>query len=123
MKTKSFINFAVSAFIMGAVILAFATGAISQSAALVQNAIGILTNPANSPRERIAAAQDLGALGQDSDPAVQALMGALSGDPNPAVRSAAASALGSAAFPSAAPIQALIQALNGVNPSDCTPKS
>lgn len=108
----------VSALLVGAVILSSAPGAQSQSAADVQKAIGILTNPSNSPQERINAARDLGVLGQDSDSAAQALIGALSSDPNPAVRSAAAVAIGSGAFPSASPIQALIQALN----SDSSPE-
>jgi hypothetical protein len=112
MKTNSSRRWAVSAPLMGAVILASATGVQSQSAADVQKAIGILTNPSNSPQERINAAWNLAALGQDSDSAAQALIGVPSSDPNPAVRSAAAVALGSAAFPSASPIQALIQALN-----------
>ena len=104
--------------LIGAVILASATGAQSQSAADVENAIGILTDTSNSPQDRINAARNLAALGQDSDSAAQALIGVLSSDPNPAVRSAAAPALGSAAFPSASPIQALIQALN----SDSSPE-
>jgi HEAT repeat protein len=108
----------VSALILGALILASATGVQSQSAADVQNAIGILTNPSNSPQDRINAARNLGVLGQDSNSAAEALIGVLSSDPNPAVRSAAAVALGSAAFPSDAPIQALIQALN----SDSSPE-
>lgn len=112
MKTISSRKWVVSALLMGAVVLASATGAQSQSAADVQKAIGILTNTSNSPQERTNAAWNLAALGQDSDSAAQALIGVLSGDPNPAVRSAAAQALGSAAFPSASPIQALIQALN-----------
>jgi hypothetical protein len=117
MKTNSSRKWAVSALLMGAVILASATGAQSQSAAEVQKAIGILTNPSNSPQDRINAARDLAVFGQDSDSAAQTLIGVLSSDPNPAVRSAAAIAIGSAAFPSASPIQALIQALN----SDSSP--
>jgi hypothetical protein len=118
MQTNNPSKQAVSAFIIGAVILAFTAGAQAQSGAFVQNAIAILTNTSNSPQERIAAARDLGALGQDSDSAAQALIGVLSSDPNPAVRSAAASALGSAAFPSASPIEALIQALNSDSSSE-----
>ena len=90
MKTNSSCNWAVSVLLMGAVILASATGVQSQSAADVQNAIGILTDTSNSPQERIDAARDLAVLGQDSDSAAQALTGVLSSDPNPAVRSAAA---------------------------------
>jgi HEAT repeat protein len=97
---------------MAAAVLAFATGAQSQSTDEVQNAIAILTDTSNSLQSRINAARNLAVFGQDSDSAAQALIGVLSGDPNPAVRSAAAVALGSAAFPSASPIQALIQALN-----------
>jgi HEAT repeat protein len=118
MKTYISFKWGVSALIVGAAILASATGAQSQSAADVQKAIGILTNPLNSPQERINAARDLGVLGQDSDSAAQALTGVLSSDPNPAVRSAAAVAIGSGAFPSASPIQALIQALK----SDSSPE-
>ncbi|MBI5578895.1 MAG: HEAT repeat domain-containing protein [Deltaproteobacteria bacterium] len=118
MKTNGFRKWAVSALFMGAVILASATGARPQSAGDVQKALGILANPSNSPQDRINAARDLAVFGQDSDSAVQGLIGVLSSDPNPAVRSAAALALGSAAFPSASPIQALIQALN----SDSSPE-
>jgi HEAT repeat protein len=118
METNSSRKWAVSALLMGAVILASATGAQSQSAAEVQKAIGILTNPSNSPQDRINAARDLAVFGQDSDSAAQALIGVLSGDPNPALRSMAALALGSAALPSDSPIQALIQAMN----SDSSPE-
>jgi hypothetical protein len=69
MKTYISCNWVVSALLMGAVILSSATGVQSQSAADVQKAIGILTNPSNSPQERINAARDLGILGQDSDSA------------------------------------------------------
>jgi len=118
MKATRFRNRAVAVLLTAAVVLASATVAQSQSDALVQNAIGILTDKSRSPQERIGAARDLGVLGQDSDSAAQALIGVLSSDGNPAVRSAAAVALGSAAFPSASPIQALIQALN----SDSSPE-
>jgi HEAT repeat protein len=111
-------KWAVSALFIAMFMLSSATGALSQSAAVVQNAIGILTDTSNSPQERIAAARDLGALAQDSDSAVQALIAALSNDPNPAVRSAATSAIGSAAFPSASPIEALIQALGSDSSSE-----
>jgi HEAT repeat protein len=112
MRTNSTCKWVISVLLMGAIVLASPTGAQSQSAADVQKAIGILTDLSNSPQKRINAAWNLAALGQDSDSAAHALIGALSGVPNPAVRSAAAQALGSAAFPSASPIQALIQALN-----------
>lgn len=118
MKTNSFLNWTFSALLIGAVILASATGAQSQSAVDVQKAIGILTDTSNSIQNRIRAARDLAVFGRDSDSAAQALIGVLSSDPNPAVRSEAALALGSAAFPSASPIQALIQALN----SDSSPE-
>jgi HEAT repeat protein len=111
MKTNNYLKLTFSVVLMGAVMLASATGAQAQSAADVQNAIGILTNLSNSPQERITAARNLAVLGQDSDSAAQALIGVLSSDPNSGVRSEAALALGSAAFPSASPIQALIQAL------------
>ena len=117
-KTIRSVKGVVSALLVAATLLAFATGAQAQSEAEVQNAIGILTDTSNSPQIRIKAARDLAVLARDSDSAAQALIGVLSGDPNPAVRSAAAIALGSAAFPSAAPIQALIQALN----SDSSPE-
>ena len=118
MRTNSFLNFTFSALLIGAVILVSATGAQSQSAADVQKAIGILTDTSNSIQNRIRAARDLAVLGRDSDSAAQALIGVLTSDPSPAVRSEAALALGSAAFPSASPIQALIQALN----SDSSPE-
>jgi HEAT repeat protein len=118
LKTISSVNGIASALLIAATVLAFATSAQSQSAADVQNAIGILTDTSNSLQSRINAARDLAVFGQDSDSAAQALIGVLSGDPNPAVRSASALALGSAAFPSASPIQALIQALN----SDSSPE-
>jgi HEAT repeat protein len=118
MKTNNSFKYAVSAMLIGAAVLVSVTGAHSQSAAEMQNAIGILTDPSKSPQERINAARDLGVLGQDSDSAAQALTGVLSSDPNPAVRSAAAVAIGTGAFPSASPIQALIQALN----SDSSPE-
>ena len=118
LKAISSINGVFSALLIAAAVLTFATVAQSQSAADVQNAIGILTNPSNSPQDRINAARNLAVFGQDSDSAAQALIGVLSSDPNPAVRSAAALALGSAAFPSASPILALIQALN----SDSSPE-
>jgi HEAT repeat protein len=118
LKTISSLKGVVSALLMAATVLTFATGVQSQSAADVQNAIGILTDTSNSTQKRISAARDLAVFGQDSNSAAQALIGVLSGDPDPAVRSAAAVALGSAAFPSASPIQALIQALN----SDSSPE-
>ena len=118
MKTNGLRKWLVSVLLIGAVVPASATGAKSQSAADVQYAIGILTYPSTSPQERINAARNLAVFGQDSDSAAQALIGVLSSDPEPAVRSAAALAIGSAAFPSAAPIQALIQALN----SDSSPE-
>jgi HEAT repeat protein len=118
MKPNGFRKWTVSALLVAAVILTSATGAQSQSAAEVQKAIGDLTDTSNSLQNRINAARDLAVLGRDSDSAAQALIGVLSGDPNPAVRSEAALALGSAAFPSASPIQALIQALN----SDSSPE-
>jgi len=118
MKNNSSRKWAVSVLLMGAVILASATGAQSQSAADVQNAIGILTDTSNSPQDRINAARDLAVFGKDSDSATQALIGVLSSDPNPSVRSMAAIAIGSAALPSGSPIQALIQALN----SDSSPE-
>ena len=109
---------AVSALLVGAVILASATGAQSQSAADVQKAIGVLNDTSTSIQNRIRAARDLAVLGRDSDSAAQALIGVLSSDPNPAVRSMAALALGSAALPSDSPLQALIQAMN----SDSSPE-
>jgi HEAT repeat protein len=112
LKSISSVKGVVSALLMAAAVLAFATGAQSQSTDEVQNAIAILTDTSNSLQSRINAARNLAVFGQDSDSAAQTLIGVLSGDPNPAVRSAAAVALGSAAFPSASPIQALIQALN-----------
>lgn len=118
MRTNTLLKYAVSALLAGAAILVIVTGAQSQSAADVQNAIGILTDPSKSPQERINAARDLGVFGQDSNSAAQALIGVLSSDPNPAVRSAAAVAIGTGAFPSGSPIQALIQALN----SDSSPE-
>jgi len=118
MKTNSYRNWTFSALLMATVILASATGAQSQSAVDVQKAIGILTDTSNSIQNRIRAARDLAVFGRDSDSAAQALIGVLSSDPNPSVRSAAALALGSTAFPSASPIQALIQALN----SDSSPE-
>ena len=118
MKTNSYSNWTLSALLMATVILASATWAQSQSAVEVQKAINILTDTSNSLQNRINAARDLAVLGRDSDSAAQALIGVLSSDPNPAVRSEAALALGSAAFPSASPIQALIQALN----SDSSPE-
>ena len=90
----------------------FPTDANAQSPARVESAIAILTDPNQPPEQRISAAEDLGALGQDSDAATQALIGVMSNDPVPAVRAAAARALGASAFPSAAPIQAVIQTLN-----------
>jgi len=118
MKTNSFRARVVSVLLMVAIVLTSTAVVQSQSAADVQNAITILTNSSNSPQDRISAAWNLAALGQDSDSAAQALIGVLASDPNPAVRSAAAVALGSAAFPSASSIQALIQALN----SDSSPE-
>jgi len=118
MKTNGFRKWTVSALLVGAVILAPAAGAQSQYAAEAQKAIGILTNPSNSPQDRINAARDLAVFGKDSDSATQALIGVLSSDPNPSVRSMAAIAIGSAALPSGSPIQALIQALN----SDSSPE-
>jgi HEAT repeat protein len=118
MKNNSPRTWAVSALLMAAVILVSAAGAQSQYAAEAQKAIGILTNSSNSPQDRINAARDLAVFGKDSDSAAQALIGVLSSDPNPAVRSMAAIAIGSAAFPSDSPIQALIQALN----SDSSPE-
>jgi HEAT repeat protein len=73
----------------------------------------LFTNPKKlGHRARIIAARNLAVMGQDSNSAAQALIGVMSSDPNPAVRSAAAAALGSAAFRSTDPIQTLIQALN-----------
>jgi HEAT repeat protein len=92
--------------------LAAAPSVQAQSAAFIQNAIGVLTDASNPAESRINAARDLSVLARDSDAATAALMGVLANDPTPAVRSAAAAAIGYAAFPSAAPIQALIQALS-----------
>ncbi len=117
-KTISFVKGVAAAIRIAACVLAFAAGVQAQSGADVQNAIGILTDTSNSPQDRINAARNLAVFGQDSNAAGQALIGVLSSDPNPAVRSAAAVALGSAALPSAAPIQALIQALD----SDSSPE-
>lgn len=118
MLAKNPSKWALSALFIGTLMLSSANEAWSQSAAVVQNAIGILTDSSTSPQERVAAARDLGALGQDSESAAQALSAALSSDPNPAVRSEAAAAIGSAAFPSTAAIGALIQALNSDGSSE-----
>jgi HEAT repeat protein len=118
LKTISCVRGVVSALLIAAAVLAFASGAQSQSEADVQKAIGILTDRSNSIQNRINAARNLAVFGQDSNSAAQALIGVLSSDPNSAVRSASAVALGSAGFPSASPIQALIQALS----SDSSPE-
>lgn len=118
MKTISCVRGVVSALLVAATVLSYATGAQSQSETDVQKAIGILTDTSNSIQNRINAARNLAVFGQDSNSAAQALIDVLSSDPNPAVRSASALALGSSAFPSASPIQALIQALG----SDSSPE-
>jgi HEAT repeat protein len=117
-KTDSSVKGLASALLILASVLALATGVQAQSAAEVQTAIAILTDASNSLQDRINAARDLAVFGQDSNVAAQALIGVLSSDPNPAVRSASALALGSAAFPSTSSIEALIQALN----SDSSPE-
>lgn len=104
----------VLAWVLG---LTAAPAAHAQTAELIQNAIGVLTNPSNPAENRINAARDLSVLARNSDAATAALMGVLANDSTPTVRSAAAAAIGYAAFPSAAPIQALIQALS----SDSSP--
>jgi HEAT repeat protein len=116
--TISFVKGVAAALLIAASVLALATGVQAQSGTDVENAIGILTDTSNSPQDRINAARNLAVFGQDSNAASQALIGVLSGDPNPSVRSAAAVALGSAALPSASPIHALIQALD----SDSSPE-
>jgi HEAT repeat protein len=113
-----FVKGVASVLLIAASMLALATGVQAQSSDDVQKAIGILTDTSKSPQDRINAARNLAVFGQDSKAAGQALIGVLSNDPNPAVRSAAAVALGSAALPSASPIQALIQALD----SDSSPE-
>ena len=118
MKIISSVKAVVAALLIAATLFTFVTGAQAQSEAEAQNAIGILTDTSNSLQDRINAARNLAVFGKNSDSAAQALIGVLSDDPNPAMRSAAALALGSAAFPSASPIQALIQALN----SDSSPE-
>jgi hypothetical protein len=85
---------------------AWVTGANAQSSSRVESAIAIMTDSTRSPQDRISAADDLGAFGQDSDAATQALMGVMSNDPLPAMRAAAARELGASAFPSGSPIQA-----------------
>jgi HEAT repeat protein len=117
-KTISCVKGIVSALLIAASVLALATGVQAQSAAEVQSAIDILTDASNSLQHRINAVRNLAVFGQDSNVAAQALIGVLSSDPNPAVRSASALAIGSGAFPSASPIEALIQALN----SDSSPE-
>lgn len=94
-----------------AAIFPASAGRTQSNEASVQAAIGVLTDLKKGPEERINAARDLAVLGQDSNSAAEALMGALANDPNAGVRSVAAVAIGNAAFPSDAPIQALIRAL------------